>query len=108
MENGETIEQAAARETLEEACAQVEISGLYAVFNIPHVSQVYMIFRARLCDGAFAPGIESLETALFDENQIPWSEMAFPVVVQSLRRYFSDRPNNHFPPFVDTVTPIRR
>ena len=108
MENGETIEQAATRETLEEACAQVEISGLYAVCNIPHVSQVYMIFRAGLCDGAFAPGIESLETALFDENQIPWSEMAFPVVVQSLRRYFSDRRNNHFPPFMDTVTPIRR
>ena len=108
MENGETIEQAAMRETLEEACARVEIHGLYAVFNIPHVNQVYMIFRAQLSDGEFAPGEESLETELFDEDQIPWSEMAFPVVIQSLRRYFSDRLNNHFPPFVDTVTPIRR
>jgi len=58
MENGETIEQAAMRETYEEACARVEISGLYAIFNIPHVSQVYMIFRAELLDGEFAPGIE--------------------------------------------------
>ena len=70
MENGETIEQAAMRETLEEACARVEIHGLYAVFNIPHVNQVYMIFRAQLSDGEFAPGEESLETELFDENQM--------------------------------------
>ena len=87
MENGETVEQAAMRETLEEACAHVEISGLYAVFNIPHVS---------------------LETALFFEEEIPWSEMAFPVVVQALERFFSDRPRNAFPPFVDTVTPLNR
>jgi len=108
MENGETVEQAAMRETLEEACAHVEISGLYAVFNIPHVSQVYMIFRAQLQEGQFAPGIESLETALFFEEEIPWSEMAFPVVVQALERFFSDRPRNAFPPFVDTVTPLNR
>ena len=66
MENGETVEQAAARETWEEACASVEISGLYAVFNIPHVNQVYMIFRAALKDETFAPGIERLETGLFE------------------------------------------
>jgi ADP-ribose pyrophosphatase YjhB (NUDIX family) len=108
MENGETIEQAAMRETYEEACARVEISGLYAIFNIPHVSQVYMIFRAELLDGEFSPGIESLETALFSEKEIPWSDMAFPVVVQSLQRFFADRPGDHFPPFVDTIVPVKR
>lgn len=108
MENGETIEQAAARETWEEAYARVDIIGLYAVFNIPHVNQVYMIFRATLKDKEFAPGIESLDTALFDEDNIPWSEMAFPVVVQSLQRYFDDRLANQFPPFVGTLQPIKR
>lgn len=108
MENGETIEQAAARETLEEACANVEINGLYGVFNIPHVNQVYMIFRASLKEKKFASGIESLETELFSENDIPWSEMAFPVVVQSLKRFFNDRVRQEFPAFIDTVAPIKR
>ena len=108
MENGETIEQAAARETLEEACADVEINGLYGVFNIPHVNQVYMIFRASLKEKKFASGIESLETELFSENDIPWSEMAFPVVVQSLKRFFNDRVQQEFPAFIDTVAPIKR
>ena len=108
MENGETIEQAAMRETYEEACTRVEISGLYAIFNIPHVSQVYMIFRAELLDGKFAPGIESLETALFSEKEIPWSDIAFPVVVQALQRFFAERPGDHFPPFVDTIVPVKR
>ncbi len=108
MENSETIEQAAMRETYEEACARVEISGLYAIFNIPHVNQVYMIFRAELLDGEFAPGIESLETALFSETEIPWSDIAFPVVIQTLQRFFADRPGDHFPPFVDTISSIKR
>ncbi len=107
MENGETVEQAAMRETLEEACANVEISELYAVYNIPHVNQVYMIFRAKLLGGEFAPGVESLETVLFEEADIPWDEMAFPVVVRSLQRFFADRPGNRFPPFVDTIVPQR-
>ncbi len=105
MENGETVEQAAMRETLEEACANVEISELYAVYNIPHVNQVYMIFRANLVEEDFAPGVESLETVLFEEADIPWDEMAFPVVVRSLQRFFADRPGNRFPPFVDTIVP---
>ena len=64
MENSETVEQAAARETREEACAKINIIGLYGVYNIPHVNQVYMIFKGSLADGAFAPGVESLETVL--------------------------------------------
>ena len=108
MENGETLEQAACRETEEEACARVDLDGLYAVYNIPHVSQVYTIFRGQLADGAFAPGAESLETALFEENQIPWGEIAFPVVDRTLKRFFLDRPEQRFATFVDTVAPPAR
>ena len=108
MENGETLEQAACRETEEEACARVDLDGLYAVYNIPHVSQVYVIFRGQLADGVFSPGAESLETSLFEENQIPWSEIAFPVVDRILKRFFHDRPEQRFATFVDTVAPTAR
>ena len=65
MENGETLAAGAARETLEEACARVEIGALYAVYNIPHVNQVYLLFRARLLDLDFKPGDETLEFSSF-------------------------------------------
>jgi ADP-ribose pyrophosphatase YjhB (NUDIX family) len=91
MENGETTSQAAERETLEEACARVRIEALYALFNLPHIDQVYMIFRAQLRDTDFRPGAESLEVALFAEHGIPWSQLAFPVITETLRLYFSDR-----------------
>lgn len=91
MENRETTQQAALRETWEEARARVEIESLFAVFSIPHISQVYMLFRGRLAAPDFAPGPESLETALFSEAEIPWEELAFPVIEMTLRRYFEDR-----------------
>ncbi len=91
MENGETTEQAAMRETEEEAGARVEITGLYGLFSIPHISQVYMLYRGTLVDGAFEAGVESLECRLFDEGDIPWEQLAFPVVKETLKRYFSDR-----------------
>ncbi|RMH65742.1 MAG: NUDIX domain-containing protein, partial [Calditrichaeota bacterium] len=76
MENGETLEQGAMRETEEEACARVEIERLQAVYSLPHVNQVYVIFLARLLDGQFAPGHESLECKLVEPKAIPWDEMA--------------------------------
>lgn len=91
MENDETTLQAARRETLEEASARVEIEGLYALFNLPHINQVYVMFRARLLDLNFGPGSESLEVELFAENKIPWDEMAFAVVRETLNLYFADR-----------------
>ena len=97
MENGETTPQAARRETLEEACARVDIQALYAVFNLPHIDQVYMMFRARLCDLDFAPGAESLEVGLFEEAVIPWEQLAFPVVRESLRLFFADRAQGEYP-----------
>ncbi len=98
MENGESTEQAAIRETMEEAGAVVDIESLYSLFSIPDISQVYMLFRGKLVDGRFAAGSESLECRLFTEQEIPWDELAFPVVKETLQRYFRDRAgNNGFP-----------
>ena len=98
MENGETTEQAAMRETWEEARARVEITSLYSVFSIPHISQVYMLFRGELINGTYEPGPESLECALFDEQDIPWEKLAFPVVKETLRHYYRDKnAGNGFP-----------
>ncbi len=97
MENGETTQQGAARETLEEACARVRVQDLYSLFNLPHINQVYMLFRSRLLDLDFGPGTESLEVKLFGERDIPWDELAFPVVRETLRLYFQDRPGGAYP-----------
>jgi ADP-ribose pyrophosphatase YjhB (NUDIX family) len=97
MENGETVQQGAARETLEEARAQVAVGPLYTLFNLPHISQVYMLFRARLESLDFGPGAESLETRLMREEEIPWGELAFPVIAESLKLYYRDRVAGRFP-----------
>lgn len=96
MENGETVQVGAARETLEEAKARVKVGPLYSLFNLPHIDQIYMLFRARLLDLDFGPGEESLEVSLMRESEIPWEEMAFPVITESLRLYFADRANGGF------------
>ncbi len=91
MENGETLAAAAARESMEEALARVEIGSLLAIVNVTHASQVHVMFRARLLDGSFGVGPESLETVLVDEKDIPWAEIAFPSSEFALRRYLEDR-----------------
>lgn len=96
MENDETTADAAARETLEEACARIEVGAVYAMVNIPHISQVHLFYRARLLSPDFAPGDESLEVALFDEADIPWQEMAFRSVTFALERFFEDRRKARF------------
>ena len=98
MENGETTEQAAMRETWEEARARIDIVNLYSVFSIPHINQVYMLFRGELIDGSFEPGQESLECRLFETHALPWGQLAFPVVEETLKRYVSDKDKrNGFP-----------
>jgi len=107
MENKETTPQAALRETLEEANARAQIISLFALFNIPHISQVYIMFRAKMTDLDYKPGLESLEVDLFSEEQIPWNELAFPVVKETLIRYYKDRSIGNYNIHVDDVHPSR-
>lgn len=106
MENGETTAQGAARETLEEANARVDIVACYALYNIPHINQVYILFRARLLDLDFHPGAESLETVLMTEAEVPWDLLAFPTVRNTLRHYFADRRAGHFGFHMGTIEPM--
>jgi ADP-ribose pyrophosphatase YjhB (NUDIX family) len=103
MENGETTVQGAARETWEEACARVHDQQLYRLFDVPGINQVYMFYRARIEDGAFGVGPESLEVRLFTQEEIPWREIAFPVVYHTLHEYFYDREQNEFPVRVSSI-----
>lgn len=107
MENGETLEQAAARETHEEACARVRDLALYTLFDLPHINQVYLFFRAELVDLDFAAGAESLEVQLFHEPDIPWSELAFPTVGRTLECYFADRRRHVYPVRNEPLEPLR-
>ncbi len=97
LENGETVSEGAARETLEEANARVEVGDLYTLISLPQIHQVYMMFRARLLDTDFGPGPESLEVALFDEADIPWETLAFRTITRTLRNYFLDRKEGALP-----------
>ena len=96
LENGETIAAGAARETEEEANARVADLELYTVFSLPHISQAYMFYRAQLSDLDFSSGEESLDVRLFKENEIPWDNLAFPVINKSLQYYFEDRKTGQF------------
>jgi ADP-ribose pyrophosphatase YjhB (NUDIX family) len=87
LELNETAQDGALREAHEEACARIALEGLIAVYNIPRLSQVQLIFRARLVDGAFAAGAESLDARLFAWDDIPWDELAFPSVRWALGHY---------------------
>jgi ADP-ribose pyrophosphatase YjhB (NUDIX family) len=103
MENGESTEQAAVRETLEEACASVDNLQLYGVFSIPHISQVYMMFRAELVQEGYKPGRESLDVRLFEQHDIPWDKLAFPVVRVTLEHYCKDSDAKRFPVHVENI-----
>ena len=88
MENDETIAQAATREAMEEANARAGALKLFGVFSMPYISQVYLMFSGSLISGDIAPGAESLEVELFTRDQIPWQEIAFPVMRHSLELFF--------------------
>lgn len=87
MEEGETSEQGAAREAMEEANAAIEIRDLLAVYNIPRISQVQLMYRANLPTPDFSAGPESLEVGLFSWDDIPWDELAFPSVHWALNQF---------------------
>ncbi|VXC64774.1 NUDIX hydrolase [Massilia sp. 9I] len=91
MENEETTEQAAMRETEEEAGADVELGKLFTLLNVAHVHQVHLFYLARLRNLDFAPGEESLEVQLYTQDEIPWDDLAFPTVRTTLELFFADR-----------------
>lgn len=91
MENGETLQEAAARESREEALAEVTIGSLLSVVHVLHAEQVHVFFRATLPAARYAAGAESLEVALVDPVDIPWGDIAFPSTDYTLRRYLEDR-----------------
>ncbi|MDZ5603489.1 NUDIX hydrolase [Pseudomonas sp. RP23018S] len=106
MENGETLEQAARRETDEEACARVGEASLYQLFDLPHINQVHVFFRAELSDLEFAIGTESLEVRLFEEHEIPWDRLAFRTVAKTLECYYRDRIEQRYPIGHEYVPPM--
>lgn len=97
MENGETTAEGAARETWEEAEMRATQVTLYRVFDVPQIHQVYVFYRCGVEGGRYGAGPESLETALFAEADIPWDELAFPVVSELLTEFFQDRVSGSFP-----------
>jgi len=93
MENEESTREGASREAFEEATAMGDKLRLFAVYNLPRISQVYLMYQGELRDGFAEASEETLEVDLFDEADIPWQELAFPVVTESLTRYFEQRSN---------------
>ena len=91
MENGETMQQGAARESWEEALARVEIGSPLAIVHVLHAEQVHVTFRARLATPEFGAGTESLEVGLYAPAEIPWQDIAFPSVHFALERWIEDR-----------------
>ncbi|MFN3213032.1 MAG: NUDIX domain-containing protein [Henriciella sp.] len=100
MELGESVEEAAQREAQEEALAQIEIDSLLAVYSVPRIGQVQVMFRAKLL-GDYGVGPESEEVKLVEWKDIPWSELAFPTVVWALTHYAETRHQETFAPFAN-------
>jgi ADP-ribose pyrophosphatase YjhB (NUDIX family) len=96
MEMGESMEDAAARETLEEAKADVEITSIYALYTLRRVDQVYVVFRGQLRTMDFGVGDESSEVKLASLEDIPWEQLAFPVIREILTRYAEDHQQGQF------------
>ena len=96
MELDETTGAGAARETDEEAGADITLGPLFSIINVPHVGQVHIFYLAQLNSDQFQPGWETMEARLFREDEIPWDEIAFRTVKVTLRRYFEDRKKSSF------------
>ena len=97
MELGETLADGALRETVEEAGARVEMQDLLTVMNVVRVGQVHFFYRARMLDTTLDPGSETLEARLFHAHEIPWDEIAFRTVRETLKHYFACRASGLYP-----------
>jgi ADP-ribose pyrophosphatase YjhB (NUDIX family) len=96
MELGETTEQGAARETLEESGARVQLGELFTVIDVPQVDQVHIYYLARALSPDLAPGPESLDARYYDESNIPWDDLSFRTVVTTLQHFLDDRRRGAF------------
>ncbi|MGB0721094.1 MAG: NUDIX hydrolase [Gammaproteobacteria bacterium] len=108
LENHESVEEGALRETEEEADARIDIDALFGCYSIPHISQIYMIYRGALRDLDFGPGPESLEVKLVELDEIPWDDLAFPVIRTALEHYVDDRANGSFRLHSGSIKPMKR
>jgi ADP-ribose pyrophosphatase YjhB (NUDIX family) len=97
LELGETTAAGALRETEEEAGAHVELEGLFTVLNVVRAGQLHLFYRARMLDTHLAPGPETIEARLFREDEVPWDQIAFRTVRQTLEHYFADRREGRYP-----------
>jgi len=104
MELFETMEQGAIRETWEEAAANVNIEQLFCMYDFPQIGHIYVLFKAQLSEGTFGTGEETLETRLFSEEEIPWSDLAFSSVIRTLKHYFNDRRNGKLAMHLETLS----
>ena len=96
MENAETLEEGALRETFEETCSKAEAIMPYTMFSLPHINQIHMFYLANLLDDDFGPTIESSEVELFAPDDILWDEIAFPTVEKTLKYYIEDIEKDKF------------
>jgi len=103
LENDETSAEGAKRETFEESLARAENLELFCLYNIPHISQIYMIYRAHILKPEYSSTLESSEVDLFFEKDIPWESLAFPVVTAALKHYFKQRSTGKFEIIIDEI-----
>lgn len=103
MENYETVEEGALRETMEEAGAKSDNIKLFMLCNLPHISQVYMIYQGDLLNGKYKAGPESEEVKLFSKDEIPWSELAFAVIEKTIKAYYEDIEKGKINVHFDTI-----
>lgn len=108
LEKGESVAEGARREAWEEAYARLNHLTPYGIFNLAFVSQVYIMFRGQLIDTDFRPGEESLSVRLFNEDEIPWADLAFTVIEKSLTLYFHDRKKGIFAVHMEDIEPRQR
>jgi ADP-ribose pyrophosphatase YjhB (NUDIX family) len=103
LELGESVEDGAIREAMEEARARLVIDRLLAVYSVPRISQVQVMFRARLETPEIAAGPESEAVGLFDWDDIPWPDIAFPTAGWALRQWRETKDRDDFAPFSNPI-----
>jgi ADP-ribose pyrophosphatase YjhB (NUDIX family) len=96
MENAETLQDGALRETFEETGSKAKVKMPYTLFSLPHINQIHMFFLADLLDEDFGPTSESSEVRLFNIDEILWDEIAFPTVTKTLKYYIEDLEKDNY------------